>query len=108
MKKAKLWERVIVELEKLIYLSCKNPNGSIKYEQLHVALLKKYYNAIHVTIDYHRHRIKMEVIQDDSLYDHKTIIAYLTSIYTNLLFNNLCEFLNSCIEKDNKSIGFYT
>jgi hypothetical protein len=108
MKKAKLRERVLVELEKLISLSCKNPNGSRKYEQLHVALLKKYYNATNVTIDYHRHRIKMEVIQDDSLYDPKTINTYLPIIYTNLLFNSLCKFLNSCVEKDNKSIGFYS
>jgi len=100
-----LRERVLVELEKIISLSCKNPNGSRKYEQLHVALLKKYHNA---TIDYHRHRIKMEVIQDDSLYDPKTINTYLTIIYTNLLFNSLCKFLNSCVKKDNKSIGFYS
>ena len=108
MKKEKLRERVLVELEKLISLSCKNPNGSRKYEQLHVALLKKYYNATNVIIDYHRHRIKMEVIQDDSLYDPKTINTYLPIIYTNLLFNSLCKFLNSCVEKDNKSIGFYS
>ena len=101
MKKVKIRERVLVELEKLISLSCKNLNSSKKYEQLHIALLKKYYNATNVTIDYHRHRIKMEVIQDDSSYDPKTI-------NTNLLFNNLHKFLTSCIEKDNKSIGFYS
>lgn len=108
MKKDKLRERVLVELEKLISLSCKNPNGSKKYEDLHIALLKKYYNATNVTIDYHRHRIKMEVIEDDSLYDPKTVNTYLPTFYTNLLFNNLCKFLISCVEKDNKSIGFYT
>ncbi|APQ17618.1 hypothetical protein [Maribacter hydrothermalis] len=108
MKKVKIKERVLVELEKLISLSCTNFNSSKKYEQLHIALLKKYYNATNVTIDYHRHRIKMEVIQDDSLYDPKTVNTYLPTFYTNLLFNNLYKFLTSCIEKDNKSIGFYS
>ena len=108
MKKDNLKERVLVELEKVISLSCKNPLGSKEYEQLHIALLKKYYNATNVTIDYHRHRIKMEVVQDDSLYDPKTVNTYLPTIYTNLLFKSLRKFLSSCIEKDNKSIGFYT
>lgn len=108
MKKVKIRERVLVELEKLISLSCKNLNSSKKYEQLHIALLKKYYNATNVTIDYHRHRIKMEVIQDDSSYDPKTINTNIPTFYTNLLFNNLHKFLTSCIEKDNKSIGFYS
>ncbi|APA64588.1 MULTISPECIES: hypothetical protein [Maribacter] len=108
MKKDKLRERVLVELEKLISLSCKNPTGSKKYEDLHVALLKKHYSATNVTIDYHRHRIQMEVIEDVSLYDPKTVNTYLPTFYTNLLFNNLCNFLISCVEKDNKSIGFYT
>jgi len=108
MKKDKLRERVLVELEKLISLSCKNPTGSKKYEDLHVALLKKHYSATNVTIDYHRHRIQMEVIEDVSLYDPKTVNTYLPTFYTNLLFTNLCNFLLSCLEKDNKSIGFYT
>tara|TARA_R110002020_G_scaffold451908_1_gene666139 strand:- start:1983 stop:2357 length:375 start_codon:yes stop_codon:yes gene_type:complete len=107
MKKDKLRERVLVELEKLISLSCKNPTGSKKYEDLHVALLKKHYSATNVTIDYHRHRIQMEVIEDVSLYDPKTVNTYLPTFYTNLLFKNLCNFLISCVEKDNKSIGFY-
>lgn len=108
MKKAKLRERVLIELEKLISLSCRNPIDSKKYQQLHIALLKKHYNAMNVNIDYHRHRIKMEVIQDDSVYDPKIVNMYLPTIYTNLLFKSLHKFLTSCIEKDNKSIGFYT
>ncbi len=107
MEKSKLRDRVLVELEKLISTSCKNPTGSKKYEQLHIALLKKYYKATNVYIDYHRHRIQMEVIQDESLYDSKGVNTYLPTIYTNLLFISLRDFLTACIEKDNKSIGFY-
>ena len=108
MEKSKLRERVLVELEKLISLSCRNPTGSQNYQQLHIALLKKYYNATNVSIDYHRHRIQMEVILDDSVYDPKTVNTYLPTIYTNLLFKSLNNFLSSCIEKDNKSVGFYS
>ncbi|SNR26589.1 hypothetical protein SAMN04488009_0524 [Maribacter sedimenticola] len=108
MEKSNLRERVLVELEKLISLSCKNPTASKRYQQLHIALLKKYYNATNVTIDYHRHRIQMEVIQDESVYDPKRVNTYLPTIYTNLLFKNLRSFLATCIEKDNKSVGFYS
>lgn len=107
MEKSKLREKVLVELEKLISQSCKNPTDSKKYQQLHVALLKKYYNATHVSIDYHRHRIKMEIIQDESVYDSTKVNTYLPNFYTNLLFKSLSRFLTSCVEKDAKSIGFY-
>lgn len=107
MEKSKLRERVLVELEKLISQSCKNPADSKKYQQLHIALVKKYYKATSVSIDYHRHRIQMEVIQDESDYDPKKVNTYLPTIYTNLLFYNLNKFLISCVEKDVISIGFY-
>ena len=107
MEKSKLRDRVLVELEKLISKSCRNPTGSKKYEQLHIALLKKYYNATNVYIDYHRHRIQMEVIQDESVYDPKKVNTYLPTIYTNLLFKSLQKFLSSCVDEDTKSIGFY-
>lgn len=108
MEKSKLREKVLVELEKLISLSCKNPTSSKTYQQLHIALLKKYYNAINVTIDYHRHRIQMEVIQDDSMYDPKIVNTHLPTIYTNILFKSLRHFLFTCVEKDPKSVGFYS
>jgi len=31
----------------------------------------------------------------------------LNTMYTNLIFENLKDFLNSCIDKDTKSIAFY-
>lgn len=97
-----------MELDKLISLSCKNPKSSKKYEELHIALLKKYYNAADVHIDYHRHRVKMDIVTDDSLYDPKRINTHLPILYTNLLFDNLKSFLSSCVDKDDKSIGFYS
>lgn len=41
MEKSKLREVVLVELEKLISQSCKNPADSKMYQQLHIPLLKK-------------------------------------------------------------------
>ncbi|WP_289644229.1 hypothetical protein [Maribacter aestuarii] len=107
MKKSKLRERILMELENLISLSCKNAQRSKKYEQLHIALLKKYYNATEVSIDYHRHRIEMDIVMDDKVYNPKEVNTYLPTLHTNLLFHNLKKFLRSCIEKDDRSIGFY-
>ncbi|WP_419213496.1 hypothetical protein ACNR9Q_04900 [Maribacter sp. X9] len=107
MEKSKIRDRVLAELKKLITQSCKNPKDSQKYQELHIALLKKYYNATNVSIDYHRHRVQMDVIQDESIYDPKKVNTYLPTIYTNLLFKSLCAFLTTCVEKDHKSIGFY-
>src|SRR6056297_1963383 len=108
MKKSKLNERIIMELERLISQSCAERRRTGKFTQLHIALLKKYYNAADVSIDYHRHRIKMDVVTDDSIYDPKKVNTHLPILYTNLLFDNLKNFLSSCIDRDERSIGFYS
>lgn len=107
MKKSNLRKRVLMEFESLISKSCNDPRKSKKYRQLHVALLKKYYNATNVSIDYHRHRIKMDIIMDDTAYKAGKININIPVLHTNLMFKNLKTFLRSCIEKDDKSIGFY-
>ncbi|WP_047246613.1 hypothetical protein [Maribacter thermophilus] len=107
MKKSNLRKRILMEFESLISQSCNNPIKSLKYRQLHVALLKKYYNAAHVSIDYHRHRINMDIIMDDKSYKTGKLNINLPILHANLIFGNLRTFLRSCIEKDDKSIGFY-
>ncbi|MBQ4913701.1 hypothetical protein J8L85_04585 [Maribacter sp. MMG018] len=107
MKKSNLRKRILMEFESLISQSCNNPRKTKKYRQLHVALLKKYYNAANVSIDYHRHRIKMDIIMDDTTYKAGKININLPVLHTDLIFNNLKTFLRSCIEKDDKSLGFY-
>ncbi|UWX55253.1 hypothetical protein NYZ99_01130 [Maribacter litopenaei] len=107
MKNSKLNERIIMELERLITQSCGAKRKSEKFTQLHVALLKKYYNAADVSIDYHRHRIEMDVLMDDDSYNPGKLNINLPILHINLLFGNLKSFLRSCIEKDRKSIGFY-
>ena len=107
MKNSQLNERIIMELELLIKKSCGEKQKSKKFTQLHIALLKKHYNAAEVSIDYHRHRIEMAVLADDSSYIPDKLNINLPIIYTNLLFGNLRIFLHSCIEEDGKSLGFY-
>ncbi len=108
MEKSRLKGKILLELDTLISLSCGSTKNIVKYEQLHIALLKKYYNAADVTIDYHRHRITMDIVTDDSIYDPKKVNTHLPILYTNLLFDNLKNFLSSCIDRDEKSIGFYS
>ncbi|MFD0796163.1 hypothetical protein ACFQZJ_01725 [Maribacter chungangensis] len=108
MEKSKLKGKILMELDTLISLSCKSSKSLKKYEELHIALLKKYYNAADVNIDYHRHRVKMDIVTDDTFYDPKKVNTHLPILYTNLLFDNLKSFLSSCIDNDEKSIGFYS
>ena len=108
MEKSRLKGKIVLELDKLISLSCKSPSSLKQYEQLHVALLKKYYNAVDVHIDYHRHRVQMDIVTDDSFYKPNKVNTHLPILYTNLLFDNLRSFLTSCIDRDEKSIGFYS
>lgn len=108
MEKSRLKGKILLELDTLISLSCKSPKSFKKYKELHVALLKKYYNAAYVDIDYHRHRVKMDIVTDDAMYHPNKVNTHLPILYTNLLFDNLKTFLRSCIDKDDKSIGFYS
>lgn len=107
MENSSLRGRILMEIENLISLSCADQKATDKFEKLHIALLKKYYNAADVTIDYHRKRVRMDIVVDDAYYDPKKINLYLPTLHANLFFKNLKEFLRSCIERDSKSLGFY-
>lgn len=107
MENSTLKMKITSEIENLISKSCTNQKATDKFEKLHVALLKKYYNAADVSIDYHRKRVEMDIVMDDSIYDPKTINTYLPTLHANLIFKNLKNFLKSCIDYDTKSLGFY-
>ncbi|AZQ59466.1 hypothetical protein EJ994_11845 [Maribacter sp. MJ134] len=107
MEKSKIREKVLMELDNLISLSCKDPKRYKKFNRLHIALLKKHYNAADVTIDYHRNRVEMDIILDDKMFQASQVNVNVPTLYTNLLFLNLKKFLKSCIDKDPKSLGFY-
>lgn len=107
MKNSSLKRRILLDVENLISRSSSFQKSSSKFNKFNVAILKKHYNAADVSIDYHRNRVTMNIIVDDKQYDPKTINTNLSTIYTNLFFENLKDFLNSCIDKDTKSLAFY-
>ncbi|WP_425235501.1 hypothetical protein [Ulvibacterium sp.] len=107
MENSSLKRMILTEVENLISRSCANQKTTDKFEKLHIALLKKYYNAADVSIDYHRKRVKMDIIMDDTSYDPKKVNLSLPTLHANLLFKNLKDFLSSCVDKDSKSLGFY-
>jgi len=107
MKNFSLKKRIILDLEGLISESCPEQKCSPKFEDLHIALVKKHYNATNVSIDYHRRRVEMDIVMDDRAYDPKTVNTYLPTLRANLWFRNLSDFLKSCLDKDNRSLAFY-
>ena len=107
MENSNLKGRILMEMEDLIAQSCPQQKVAPDYETLHVAILKKHYNAADVSIDYHRRRVEMELVMDDKDYDPKTVNLYMPTLHVNLWFRNLRDFLKSCIDYDNKSLAFY-
>jgi len=107
MENSNLKGRILMEMEDLIAQSCPAQKVTIDYETLHVAILKKHYNAADVSIDYHRRRVAMDIVLDDKDYDPKKVNLYMPTLHVNLWFKNLRDFLKSCIDYDNKSLAFY-
>ncbi len=107
MENSILKKKITMEIENLISKSCANQQTTDKFKTLHVALLKKYYNAADVSIDYHRKRVEMDIVMDDDLYDPQKVNTYIPTLHANLLFKNLKDFLKSCVEMDAKNLGFY-
>lgn len=107
MENSSIRGRVLMEIEKIIAQSIATGKMTKKIQDFHEALIKKHYNASDVKIDYHRRRVKMNIIINDEAYDPKTVNINLRTLHTNLFFKNLHAFLKSCIEKDDKSLAFY-
>lgn len=107
MEKFNLKRRILLDIEGLISESCPEPKVSLKFEGLHVALVKKHYNAADVSIDYRRKRVQMDIVMDDQAYDPKTVNTDLPTLRANLWFRNLADFLKSCLDKDNRSLALY-
>ncbi|WP_255569669.1 MULTISPECIES: hypothetical protein [unclassified Cellulophaga] len=99
--------RIISELESLISQSCPNQKIQIKQKNLHISLLKKYYNASDVSIDYFRRRITLNVIIDDTVYNPSIINTYLPTFRADIHFISLKYFLKERIEQDARSLAFY-
>ncbi|MBT8186274.1 MAG: hypothetical protein HKP38_12795 [Croceitalea sp.] len=107
MENSRLKSRILMEIEKQIEQSSAKGKMTRRFQNFHSAIIKKYYNATDVKIDYHRHRVKMNLMVDDALYDPKTVNINLPVLPTNMFFKNLSDFLKSCLERDDRSIAFY-
>ncbi|WP_297797774.1 hypothetical protein [uncultured Eudoraea sp.] len=108
MEKTDLKGRILMELENLISRSCAKGKITKNYQSLHRAIVKNHYNAVDVSIDYHRRRIKMDLVMNNTDYNPSKVNLRLPTLYANFFFNNLCEFLKSCVDQDNRSLGFYS
>jgi hypothetical protein len=107
MENSNLSGRILMEMEDLIAQSCPKQKVNQNFEPLHVDLIKKHYNAAEVSIDYHRRRVEMDLVINDTDYDPKTVNLYIPTLHVNLWFRDLCDFLKSCIDRDTRSLAFY-
>ncbi|WP_276389275.1 hypothetical protein [Eudoraea chungangensis] len=108
MEKAKLRGRILKDLENLISRTCAKGKMTKRVQQIHSSIIKNHYNATDVYIDYHRKRVVMEILLDDSNYDPKTINLSMPTFNANFIFTSLCDFLKSCMDEDHKSLAYYS
>ncbi|MCF4100199.1 hypothetical protein L1I30_00830 [Gillisia sp. M10.2A] len=88
---------VIDEVKNLISYSISNPEvDKLKFEQLHIAIVKKYFNAKNIHINYIDQTIDLKLPVSNDQYN---------SINFECL--NLSQFLQSCLKSDDESIHFY-
>lgn len=87
---------IIDEVKNLISYSIINKGQDSNFQTMHRAIVKKYFDAKHVNINY-----------EDETIDLKLPVGQKK--YTNITFEcqDLERFLKSCLKKDEKSIFFY-
>ncbi len=107
MGNSRLTTKILMEMENLITKSSTSENITSRFQDLHKSILRKHYNAADVEIDYHRHRIKMDVVLDDQEYDPMTINTVVSTVPVNLFYKKLDSFLKTCLSNDVKSLAFY-
>ncbi|WP_188669509.1 hypothetical protein [Croceivirga lutea] len=108
MENSRLGTRILMEMEKLIDDSMDQNGFPLEnYQEFHKQLLKNHYRAACITIDYNRHRIKMDVIINEEDYNPSKLNMVLSTVPVNIFFENLRVFLKSTMETDVKSLAFY-
>ena len=88
---------ILEEVKNLISYSIISKNlESSNFQLMHRAIVKKYFDAKHVNIDYEKHSIDLKLPVGQKK-------------YTSITFEcqNLERFLKSCLKKDEKSMFFY-
>lgn len=88
---------ILDEVKNLISYSISNKDlENSNFQMMHRAIIKKYFEAKHVTIDYAEQTIDLKLPVGQKK-------------YTNITFEcqNVERFLKSCLKKDEKSLFFY-
>ncbi len=88
---------ILNEFKNLVSRSCTNCTGTNSiYTSLHKGILKMYFEARNVEIDYEKKVIKTE-------------IPVTQNEFTTVSFEcqDLARFLTSCIKQDKRSLTFY-
>lgn len=86
---------IIKAFKRFLQDSC-TPDKELSYSSLHRGIIKMYFGARDVDIDYKTSLIKAEIPKSDLQY---TLVSFE--------FEDLDEFLSSCIENDKRSLNFY-
>jgi len=107
MENSGLKTRILMEIEKIISRSSAKKKMTKKMQEFHTAIIKKHYNATDVKIDYHRHRVMMNVVLNDERYKPEEVNVAMEVLPMNMFFKSLSAFLKSCLDSDAKSIAFY-
>jgi len=88
---------IIDEVKNLVSFSITNPEvENAKFEDLHRSIIKKYFDARDIKIDYKAQTIDLKLPMSNNK-------------YTNITFEclDLSGFLQSCIRLDEGSLSFY-
>ncbi|MFD1094245.1 hypothetical protein [Salegentibacter chungangensis] len=88
---------VLEEVKHLISYSISNiEEQNSNYKTMHRAIIKKYFEAKNVHINYQEHTVEMEIPVGNRKYTRITFEC-----------QKLERFLKSCLKKDEKSLYFY-
>jgi len=88
---------IIDEVKNLVSFSINNPEiPNTKFEDLHRSIIKRYFDARDIKIDYKAQSIDLKLPMSNSK-------------YTNITFEclDLSGFLQSCVKSDEESLSFY-
>ena len=89
--------QLIEEFKNFVHTTCQNSGEALKdYSSLHKGIIKMYFSARKVEIDYEKSIVKAEIPVSDH---HYTTICFECQ--------DLDRFLSSCIRKDKRSLNFY-
>lgn len=88
--------QIIEEFKNFIFNSCTSPEDMNAYSSLHKGIIKMYFGARKVEINYEQKTVKAEIPVSD--YEYTTV---------NFECQELDRFLSSCIKTDKRSLNFY-